>query len=53
MANIHSSAAIALKANIVENFLRVLAGIDCGLVLVIEVCDNLAATPTSYWNKHL
>jgi|TARA_B100000959_G_scaffold7885_2_gene7994 hypothetical protein len=53
VSNIHPSATIALKAHVVENLLRVLAGIDGGLVLVIEVCDNLAATPTSYWNKHI
>jgi hypothetical protein len=53
VTDIHASAAISLQAKIVENFLCILTCINGGLVLFIEVCDDLAATPTSYWNKHL
>tara|TARA_B100000029_G_C17212542_1_gene828637 strand:+ start:82 stop:585 length:504 start_codon:yes stop_codon:yes gene_type:complete len=53
VTNIHPSAAISLEADVVKDFLRVLASIYCGLELVIQVRYDLAAAPTTNWYQHL
>jgi len=53
MANVHPSAAISLEADVVEDLLRVLASSDCILELVIQVCYDFAAAPTTNWYQHL
>jgi hypothetical protein len=52
VADIHPSAAITLEADVVEDLLWVLSGSDGGLVLVIQMSYDFAATPTTNWNQH-
>ena len=53
VADIHPSAAITLEADVVEDFLWILSGIDGGLELVIQMSYDFTATPTTNWYQHL
>ena len=52
MAYEHPPAAVSLNTQIAEGALRILAVLDCLLVLLIDVGNHLATAPTPYWNQH-
>jgi len=48
----HPPTAVSLDTEIVEGTLRIIAALDCLLVLLIDMGNHLAAAPTPYWNQH-
>lgn len=53
MADEHPAAAVSLNAEVIEDLLGILAISDRLLVLLVDVGDDLATTPTPYWNQHI
>jgi len=53
MADEHPAAAVSLNAEVIEDLLGILAISDRLLVLLVDVGDDLATTPTPHWNQHI